>query len=199
MKHFTLRIIPKLNKLYFRYKKKKSSVRCLCNLTRHLLVPLVRMLQIWARSSSVQRITVTRCPRAAVGARGQDGGTAGSLWRLRAGSLCSCVNRTRRGGSGWRPSELSSPSPWLQRTMLVQWFPHRWNNGHSVFMLKYEPHAWYLSLFLRRWSCFETRKMMGTFWLNCLQWPAELQLIDVYFIYCMRLTHKNSRLHYFVY
>lgn len=54
------------------------------------------------------------------GARGEAGGTVASRCRLQAGSLCSCVSRSRSRGSGWRPLQRSSLKPWPQRTTLVR-------------------------------------------------------------------------------
>ncbi|XP_072239536.1 arf-GAP with dual PH domain-containing protein 2-like isoform X2 [Leuresthes tenuis] len=91
----------------------------LCSMNRKLLYfksSLVmnrenKMLQSWALSSLAQKTMATLCQRAAAGAQGEAGGTAGSHWRLRGGSLCSCVNRCRSRESGWRPSEESSLNP----------------------------------------------------------------------------------------
>lgn len=61
---------------------------------------LVRTPLSGAPYSLAQRATDTLCRRAADSAREEGGGAAGSPWRLRKGSLSSCVNRNQSRGSG---------------------------------------------------------------------------------------------------
>lgn len=82
-------------------------------------------------SSSAQRAIATPFQSAAAGAQGEAAGTVASRCRLQAGSLCSCVNRSRSKGSGWRPSERSSLNPWPRRTTLVRYCYCTWYSTSS--------------------------------------------------------------------
>lgn len=83
-----------------------------------------RMPRNWAQSSSARRTTSTLFQRAAARAREEAAGAVASGWRRPGGSSCSSVSRSRTRGSGWRPSERSSLSPWPQRTTPVR--PYRY-------------------------------------------------------------------------
>lgn len=96
-----------------------------------LFVFTFRTPQSWVPSSSAPRAIATLFQRTAAGAQGEAAGTVASRCRPQAGSLCSCVNRSRSRGSGWRPSERSSLNPWPQRTTLVRYCYYTWHSTAS--------------------------------------------------------------------